>query len=282
MADSTIQITEGSGKYLKEKGAGTSGDPAVPYIAVVDGDNVSLGAKADAAPATSSLEDTTAHSLIAILKKVSNQIGEVAASPTSNTLLERLKALGNVIVSGTVGIDQSTANANEVVIKGGRVRVYKEITRPSNTTAYAAKDAIADASASSTTQKLTNCARVNGGSGAIVRAVLKTDKVDWTNPVYVVIYDAAPPAAFIADNAAFDVLYAEALSQVCGIIRFTNFETITGGTGAQAWTVAEGLYIPFKCAVDSRDLYFQKYIPGGSPTPASAQKFVLILGIEQD
>jgi len=51
-------------------------------------------------------------------------LGEVQASPTSNTVLDRLKALltGIQLAAGTnlvgkVGIDQATANANEVVVK---------------------------------------------------------------------------------------------------------------------------------------------------------------------
>ena len=62
-------------------------------------------------------------------------VGEVTTSPTSNTILARLKSLltdivlkaGTAII-GKVGIDQSTANANEVVIKSGTVTTVSTVT----------------------------------------------------------------------------------------------------------------------------------------------------------
>ena len=62
-------------------------------------------------------------------------IGEVQASPTANTVLDRLKALltGIVLSAGTaligkVSIDQATANANEVVVKSNTAVLQGNIT----------------------------------------------------------------------------------------------------------------------------------------------------------
>ena len=125
-------------------------------------------------------------------------------------------------------------------------------------------------------------ARANGGSGRIVRAVIKTDNVSWTNALRVVVYKAAPAGGFIADNAAFDAKYADKAS-IVGSIMFPGFTAMgAGAAGGIRAAVVEGLYIPYECGAGVSDLYFQIYIPSGTPTPASGQKFYLHLGIEQD
>jgi hypothetical protein len=82
-----------------------------------------------AAPATEAKQDTGNTTLGTIhghVDSVDTKMGEVQATPTSNTLLGRLKDLltGIILAAGTnligkVGIDQATANANEVVVKTG-------------------------------------------------------------------------------------------------------------------------------------------------------------------
>lgn len=166
------------------------------------------------------------------------------------------------------------------VMLGGNYQCGVEFTRPANTTAYAAKDALADNAPSSTTQVLAGAARKNAGTGAVVRASIRTDKVDWTNPINIILY-RQPPASFIADNAAFDRMYAD-VTKAIGMIEFPSLQNITGGAGSFSWASVEGLYIPFVCDTSVDDLYFQAYIPSGTPTPASGQKFYLTIGVVQD
>jgi len=167
-------------------------------------------------------------------------------------------------------------------VGGQAAQVQIEITRPANTTQYAANDAIADNDPSITTHLLSGMARANGGSGRIVRACIKTDNVSWTTAVRLVIYKAAPADGFIADNAAFDAKYADKAS-IVGTITFPGFSAMgTGAAGGIRAAVVEGLYIPYACGAGVKDLYFQMYIPSGTPTPASGQKFYVHLGIEQD
>jgi hypothetical protein len=166
------------------------------------------------------------------------------------------------------------------VLEGGYHVCEIEFTRPANTTAYSALDCLADNAPSITTQVLAGAARKVGGSGAILRAVLKTDKVDWTNPINLVIYKLAP-GAFIADNSPFDRMYADKAKAI-GMIEFPSFATVTGGAGSFRWAAVEGLNIPFACDAALADLYFQAYIPSGTPTPASGQKFYLQVGVLRD
>ncbi len=166
------------------------------------------------------------------------------------------------------------------ILEGGYYQTGIEFTRPANTTPYSALDCLGDNAPSITTQVLANAARKVGGSGSILRAVLKTDKVDWSNAITVVIYKQAP-ASFIADNAAFDRMYADK-SKAIGMIEFPSFQTVTGGVGSFRWASVEGLNIPYVCDASLADLYFQCYIPSGTPTPASGQKFYLEIGVLRD
>jgi hypothetical protein len=166
------------------------------------------------------------------------------------------------------------------VLTGGYYTCAVEFTRPANTTAYAALDCLADNAPSITTQLLANAGRVVGGSGAIVRAVLKTDLTTWTNPINAVVYNAAP-GAFITDNLAFDRMYVDKAKAI-GMIEFPSFQTVTGGVGSFRWASVEGLNIPYTCGGALQDLYFQCYLSSGTPTPASAQKFYLMVGVLRD
>lgn len=164
---------------------------------------------------------------------------------------------------------------------GGFKRLKCEFTRPANTTPYSALDCLADNAASVTTQLLAGAGAANGGSGSIIRAEMMTDNLSWTNAIYVVIYDGSGPAAFIADNTAFDTKYAD-VANIVGVIMFTSFsKDATGAAGSFVKCAVDGLNMPYVCGAAVDDLYFQCFIPSGTPTPASGQKFYLNIGVLQ-
>jgi hypothetical protein len=161
-------------------------------------------------------------------------------------------------------------------------RVTKEFIRADNATQYSALDCLAAASPSITTQNIPLAARVVGGSGTIVRAVMKTDMLTWTNPISVAIYDLALPAAFIADNDAFDAKYADS-DNVVAVLEFPEFrKDATGAAGSFVKSVLGNLNIPYRCAPASTNLTFQSFLPSGTPTPANLQKFKLNIGLVRD
>jgi hypothetical protein len=165
----------------------------------------------------------------------------------------------------------------------GFYRIVKEIVRPTDTTPYSANDCLGAAAPGPTTQNLPLAGRVVGGSGAIVRAVMKTDNLSWTAAVYVVVYDLAVPASWIADNAAFDPKYADS-DNIVGVIQFNSFAKDASGA-AGSFVKSNGVLsdasLPYRCAADSQNLYFQCFVTG-TPTPANAQKFKLNVGVVRD
>jgi hypothetical protein len=203
----------------------------------------------------------------------------MALTSTFKTLMDGLGATFKAKVYN-LGSDEY---ASATVLEGGNKRLKKELTIPGASGAYSALDCIAAASPSVSTQNIPLAGRMIGGSGSIIRAVLKTDNLSWTGQVKMVVYDGAPPASFIADHAAFDDKYADA-ANIVGVIDFPSFaKTATGAAGSLVKCVVEGLNMPYECADDSTNLYFQLFTPASSGvTPAASQKFYLNIGVVRD
>jgi hypothetical protein len=177
---------------------------------------------------------------------------------------------------------ESNVFASCTVLLGGYGRVTKEITMPSGTATHAANDCIANVTTPSvTTHNLPLAGRKVGGTGAVIACAIKTDNPLWTTGISVIIYDGPGPAAFVADNAAFDLMYADKGNVVCQM-DIVSFAKLTGGSGAAAWGRVEGINRPFQCASDSQNLYFQLYSPGVSSAQVAGQKFSLEVGIIRD
>lgn len=175
-------------------------------------------------------------------------------------------------------------NASQRVASGGaKTRVSVEKTRPADTNAYAAKDAISESTSAGTVWTFTSIARAAGGSGYIVKANLQTDQTTNTESFRLHLFNAAPTA--INDNVACSApLYANASSYV-GTIDFPAARVEgTGATAAyaNATTNTSGCLLPlaFVTAADA-NLYALLETPTGF-TPASAQKITITLSAEVD
>jgi hypothetical protein len=274
----TVDNEVGSGVYIRP---GTSADFPLPTAQAA-----LIGTLADA-PASISADETalTLDSLISIAKAEKNiSIDEaLSLSNIDGKLLQgdRAKAAS---ISVTPATDITDGRyIGDVVARGGFKRLKKELTIPGASGAYSALDCIAASTPSITTQNIPLAGRVVGGSGSIVRAVLKTDLLTWTGQVKMVVYDGSGPTAFIADHAAFDDKYAD-VANIVAVIDFTAFaKTATGAAGSLMKSVVEGINIPYECGAGVTDLYFQLFTPASSGvTPAASQKIYLNFGVIRD
>lgn len=205
-------------------------------------------------------------------------------------------------VSGTVALGAGTASIGKLAANSGvdigdvdvtslpahlgtvasNVAVVgTELTRPADTTAYTAKDAVSNSTSSPALLTFADFARVNGGSGLIVRARLFTDQKTNTAQFRLHLFHTAPTA--INDNSPYTLLYANAANRI-GSIDFPAMATedATNSTAASAMRPSfEGAYptpnLLFKCASDSRAIYGMLETISAF-TPASGQKFYVQLG----
>ncbi|MBA2704914.1 MAG: hypothetical protein H0U60_13815 [Blastocatellia bacterium] len=260
---------DGSGTALPVSGTVTANaGTGTLATSVADGSNVSIGALADAAVTAGATG-----SLSAKLRSISRDI-------VANIVL----ATGTNII-GKVGIDQTTVGTTNRIVAGGvSTRVLTALTRPADTTAYTAKDAIANATTSPATLSFTGVARTTGGSGYIVKAMILTSLTTCVETFKLHLYNAAPTA--LNDNAACTApLYADAASYV-GTILFPACATEgTGSTAAYAvavpgTTATANLPLKFVTNADANLYGLLEAVIGF--TPASAQTFSIILSSEVD
>ncbi len=106
-------------------------------------------------------------------------------------------------LAGKFGIDQATANANEVVVKAAAYAARVSLTRPANTTAYTANDVLG-----ATAAALTFAVGPTGGGEVLITSVaLEIDVAaipSGMTSFNLHLHNITPPSA-LADNAAFDV-----------------------------------------------------------------------------
>jgi hypothetical protein len=162
------------------------------------------------------------------------------------------------------------------MVTGGQlVTVAKEFTRPADTTAYAANDVVSDSTSATTIQSLVNVARINGGSGYIVGAALRTNLKSVTPRIRVHLFNAVG-ATVSADNAPAQSKYAD-IGKRLGSFDLAALATSVDTTNSDYSGVVDStLRIPFVCAGGDRNLYFVTETLDAF-TPASGEKFSLTI-----
>jgi hypothetical protein len=201
-------------------------------------------------------------------------MGRYNAVPTARTAVD-----GNVTSVATdqfgriqLGANASTGETHLGEVGGRLVSVGVNFTRPSDTTAYAAKDAVSDSTSAPTILTFANFARIAAGSGYIVRANMMTDQTTLTARLRLHLFHTSVTA--INDNAAFTLLYANRASRI-GYIDFDP--GVTEGAGSTASHSLNAITrLPFVCAAASRSV-FGLLETLDIFTPASAQAFYVEL-----
>lgn len=162
-------------------------------------------------------------------------------------------------------------------VKGRMVRASQAFTRPSNTTAYAAKDAVADGTSSPTILTFANLARKVGRGGYITGIQIFTDDDTVTEVFRLHLFSSSPTA--INDNAAMTApLYADVSKYVCNIkLAAMASQNSAGAAQTQQGTTMEPpVAIPYICGSSETSLYGMLEAVSGF-TPTSGQKFTVIL-----
>lgn len=173
-------------------------------------------------------------------------------------------------------VDPTRLPAGEIHLGevGGKLAtVTDSFTRPSNTTAYAAKDVVS--ADPSTIRTFTSIARISGGSGYLVKAQLFSSVAAEVQRMRLHLYNTSSPTV-LDDNVANTMLYADAGKYV-GFIDFPALATETGSSAAQAlWTGAIGFTTSGNAnlfgVLETLDAY----------TPASAATYTIRLSADQN
>jgi hypothetical protein len=204
-----------------------------------------------------------------------NNIGDVdvlslPALPAGTNSIGKVTPL----VSGT-----DVGDANPLPVKGGLVVVSAEFTRPADTTAYAIGDVVGNSTSAATPLAISGCARVNGGSGYIVRAALIADQKSITPSIRVHVFNSAPTQS--NDNAAHRALYADVSKRVGEFVLGPLVTPSDTANSTLSRAVDMNLRVPFVCGGSTTTLYFILETLTAF-TPANAGKFTLQLAIDQN
>jgi hypothetical protein len=154
-----------------------------------------------------------------------------------------------------------------------------ELTRPADTTAYAALDAISDStSAPTVVYTFTNLSRANGKGGYIVKAQIATDQKTCTARFRLHLFDTAPTA--INDNSSYLSLYANKAIRL-GTIDFAATATEDPTNSTQAIAQSVDIRLKYLPTGSSRTIYGLLETLDAF-TPASGQKFYIKLSVDNN
>jgi hypothetical protein len=163
-----------------------------------------------------------------------------------------------------------------------KAKLKGTLTRPADTTQYAAGDAIANSDSAPTVNVLAGAALANGRGGTI-KAITLIDSAKLATAADLEIWFFNGAYTLANDNAAFAPTDAVA-ETVQAIVSLPGSGSIVGNAGADAagnrvYQVKD-INKDFKCAVDSDDLWWALVVRNAY-TPVSAEKFTLIVDVEQ-
>jgi hypothetical protein len=162
---------------------------------------------------------------------------------------------------------------NSVKAVGFQATVSASFTRPSDTTAYAAGDAVSNATSSPTILTFSGASRAASSSGMILSARHIKNNTTAANFRLWLYRDTV---AAVNDNAQFALLWANRANR----IGFIDFAHTTGGTGSDSSSnLATFVNLPFSAAGTA--LFGQLTTTGGY-TPASGEQHFIELSIAQN
>lgn len=157
--------------------------------------------------------------------------------------------------------------------------IKANLTRPADTTAYAAGDAVTDSTTAPTALTFTGCAGQDGGSGLIIGALLQDSANQATKGQFELwlFTDSPTPDN---DNALFTPTDAENRTLVC-IIEFSAafVGDATSGAGGNCVYQATAINKAFRTDADDRELY-GLLVVRNAYTPVSAERFDITLFVE--
>lgn len=233
-------------------------------------------------PATIDVKDAAGSTVT--LKTIESLVGEVQASPTSNTLLDRLKAIATALgltataakqpALGTAG----TASADVITVQGiaagtpiatGGKTAFAAVTFSLDTSAYASGDLLAD------TQAVASVFRVNDGTG-VLQSITLNDKDAQGVAMSIFILDTTTSLG--TENSAPSISDAN-LDNVLHVIPVltTDWVTVSGAKVASL----RNLGLPIKAVSGAATLGIALLNGTGAPT-FTASGITARLGILQD
>lgn len=155
--------------------------------------------------------------------------------------------------------------------------ISTEFTRPADTSAYGVSDVVSNSTTAASLLTFENAVLSMGGSAYLIKASLFTDQATCVAEMRLHLF--SPTVTAVSDNEPFPLLYANKLKHL-GYVDFAALaQEGVGSTAAQSfWSGYPILYI---CDSTTTNMYGILETKTAF-TPASEQKFTIVLGIDKN
>jgi hypothetical protein len=197
----------------------------------------------------------------------------VVADPTTAANFQAVNS------DGTANVRVGAGAAHVGSVGGATVAATGSITRPANTTAYAAGQVVGTASTDVIT--VASAGRVNGGSGVILDVVvIDQGGASAAGSFELYLFSAAPTVQ--VDQAALALVAADLATLVAVVPLLNSYVTNVAATisGSRVYTVS-GVNAGFVCGGSSTSL-FAVLVTRAAYTPISAEAFTILCKCGQD
>lgn len=172
-------------------------------------------------------------------------------------------------------INYGSRSADPVLAGGYQKIVSASFTRPSDTNAYSALDAVSNSTTAPTILTFADSARFAGGSGLILSARHIKNSTTTANATFRLFLYRSTVSA-VNDNAQFALLWANRVTRI-GFIDFTHTTQGTGSDSTSALTTFVNL--PFVATGTS---LFGQLQATAAYQPASGEQHYIELAIAQN
>lgn len=196
----------------------------------------------------------------------------IAADDISSVWHQRVKISAGADGSAT---DVSAAAPLPVISAARLVAPTASLTRPADTTAYAAGDELSNSTTAPTIMTFSSCVQANGGSGTLMGAFILSS-VASANPPLLELWLFNATNTPQNDNSAFGPSDAEAANVIAVLPMSTSFQAANN-----ALYTAPSISVPFRCAGGTTSL-FGRLVHRGAYTPVASEVFTVNLRIWQD
>lgn len=163
----------------------------------------------------------------------------------------------------------------------GRTFISKTtLTRPADTTQYAAGDQVADSTSAPTALNFGTCAVYNGGGGLLIDAVCKSNANQATKPnLRLYLYNGSP--TLNNDNANWNPSHAD-IGNIVAMAEFASWEVggTAAGTAGNVFSLAQ-INKGYRCASGQVNLW-GCFVERGTYTPVSAEQLTISLKVAHD
>jgi hypothetical protein len=247
-------------------------------VTIADGGDVAQGTTTDAGIITD-VSGTVIGFLRGAIKQWITFLSRLPAALVGGRLDVNLGAAPATITANST-LQAGTATAGNV--GGIDTIVSATFTRPADTTAYTANDAICNSTSAPAALTFANAALSSGHGGFIVGATIIDEANQATTLNATLHLFSAVPATLTNDNAGLALANVD-LANYIGNIKFTQATVTNVGSGASGSVALTGTIpngsLPYKCAATS---LFGVLQAGAAYTPVSAEQFICLLNLSQD